>query len=214
MHSLINLLVSATGQRGHHPGLAYDVAHTQRVWKGSIGCPLPATIRRPTNRPRSPCLNQKQTIHPFPLAFYYYYSSSKHPTATMPLVVPGLMNSKSKTEEWQHQLLGKKLSESTSEMVCAVGFFFLPWTQMSLESWVISFESDACRKKVEGHWSCFFWTVHFASDSKLVIFCTRVLPLSLLSLSPQAADIASFFFGRLLQRKTSPRSTVSSARAT
>ena len=43
----------------------------------------------------------------------------------MPLVVPGLMSkdgSKDKTAEWQNQLMGKKLGDTSDNMVCPPSF--------------------------------------------------------------------------------------------
>jgi hypothetical protein len=42
----------------------------------------------------------------------------RHKTTTMPLVVPGIMSgNKSKTEEWQEKLMGKKIGEHSDEVV-------------------------------------------------------------------------------------------------
>jgi hypothetical protein len=40
-------------------------------------------------------------------------------TLAMPLVVPGLMsNNKDKNDDWQNKLMGKKLGDTSDEIVC------------------------------------------------------------------------------------------------
>ena len=56
----------------------------------------------------------------------------------MPLVVPGLMSkdgSKDKTADWQNQLMGKKLGDTSNTTVCPSSF-------------PLAFDPQQCRKPV------------------------------------------------------------------
>jgi hypothetical protein len=44
----------------------------------------------------------------------------------MPLVVPGLMGGKDKNSDWQNKLMGKKIGDTSDEVVCLSSFACFP----------------------------------------------------------------------------------------
>jgi hypothetical protein len=62
----------------------------------------------------------------------------------MPLVVPGLMSSgKDKESDWQNKLMGKKIGDTSDEMVCPPTMLHLPNTIDK----VLTTSEDLCKER-------------------------------------------------------------------